>query len=63
MPGRFDVMILAAGFLRHISRAVKISSKFSKQCYLAGLPFSRHSATRSEICDSPMHMTVSAPPQ
>ena len=31
--------------------------------YFAGLPWSRHSATRSEIFASPTHMTVSAPPQ
>jgi len=33
------------------------------QAYLAGLPLSRHSATSSETFASPMHMTVSAPPQ
>ncbi len=31
--------------------------------YLAGLPCSRHKATKSEILASPTHMTVSAAPQ
>ncbi len=31
--------------------------------YFAGLPWCRHSATRSETFASPTHMTVSAPPQ
>ncbi len=33
------------------------------RAYFAGLPWSRHRATRSETFASPTHMTVSAPPQ
>ena len=33
------------------------------QAYFAGLPWCRHSATRSETFASPTHITVSAPPQ
>ena len=38
-------------------------AKSLRRNYLAGLPLSRHSATRSETFASPTHMTVSAPPQ
>jgi hypothetical protein len=38
-------------------RLLKCSAHF------AGLPCSRHNATRSETFASPTHMTVSAPPQ
>ena len=50
------VVVAALYCKRRIDTAYKLS-------YLAGLPRSRHSATRSEMFASPTHMTVSAPPQ